>query len=176
VVSSVEGWAVNWPGLGELADPRAIGSAWRVATPLRTERERRAALVELDALIAVWLGISAEELAAIYRSRYPVLSGYEALTWFDAGGRKITQNHNTHGHGQTKKHYEQLMVYLDPEIRGPVPDGYTAPFHKAEREAEYRPAHAVFSERLAAPSEPVTARARDTSVSSGYGRRGRFLP
>ena len=29
-------------------------------TPLRTERERRAALVEIDALVAVWLGIDAD--------------------------------------------------------------------------------------------------------------------
>jgi hypothetical protein len=40
------------------------------------------------------------------------------------------------------------MAHLDPEINGPVPDGYTAPFYKADREAEYRQAHAVFSERL----------------------------
>lgn len=117
-------------------------------TPLRTERERRSALVELDSLVALWLDMSTDELIAVYRSRYPVLSDYEAQTWFDTNGRKIAGDHNTYGHGQTKQHFEQLMEHLDPEINGPVPDGYTAPFYKAEREAEYRQAHAVFSERL----------------------------
>ncbi|MEV4322376.1 class I SAM-dependent DNA methyltransferase [Microbispora rosea] len=143
-----EQWAADWPGLKPLGDPAAVTPDWAYATPLRTERERRAALVELDALVALWLGITAEQLVAIYRSRYPVLSDYEAQIWFDANGRKIAGNHNTYGYGQTKQHFEQLMAHLDPEINGPVPDGFTAPFYKADREAEYRQAHAVFSERL----------------------------
>lgn len=125
-----------------------LRAEWSYNTPLRAERERRAALVELDALVALWLGMTAEQLVAIYRSRYPVLSDYEAKTWFDADGRKIASNHNTYGYGQTKAHYEQLLAHFDPEINGPVPDGYAAPFYKADREAEYRQAHAVFAERL----------------------------
>ncbi|MFC0864310.1 Eco57I restriction-modification methylase domain-containing protein [Sphaerimonospora cavernae] len=143
-----EQWAADWPGLKPLGDPAAVTPEWVYATPLRTERERRAALVELDALVALWLGMTAEQLVAIYRSRYPVLSDYEAQIWFDANGRKIAGNHNTYGYGQTKQHFEQLMAHLDPETNGPVPEGYTAPFYKADREAEYRQAHAVFSERL----------------------------
>ncbi|SPT57088.1 class I SAM-dependent DNA methyltransferase [Actinomadura madurae] len=143
-----ETWAVKWSGVKRLNDPEAIAPEWTSNTPLRSERERRAALVELDTLVALWLGMTAEQLIAIYRSRYPVLSDYEALTWFDANGRKIAGNFNTFGHGQSKEHFEQLQDHLDPEINGPVPDGYEAPFYKADREAEYRQAHAVFSERL----------------------------
>ncbi|GIH72625.1 class I SAM-dependent DNA methyltransferase [Sphaerimonospora thailandensis] len=143
-----EQWAADWPGLRPLGEAASVTPEWAYATPLRIERERRAALVELDALVALWLGMTAEQLVAIYRSRYPVLSDYEAQIWFDANGRKIAGNHNTYGYGQTKQHYEQLMAHLDPEANGPVPDGYTAPFYKADREAEYRQAHAVFSERL----------------------------
>ncbi|MEV4251832.1 class I SAM-dependent DNA methyltransferase [Spirillospora sp. NPDC049652] len=138
-------WAAAWPGLQPLA---CSSPTWEYSTPLRTERERRAALVELDALVAVWLGMTADQLVAIYRSRYPILSDYEAQTWFDAYGRKIAGNHNTYGYGQTKADFEALMAHLDPDINGPVPEGYEAPFYKADREAEYRQAHAVFSERL----------------------------
>lgn len=145
---SDETWAVDWPGLAPLNKPAAITSEWNYDTPLRTERERRAALVELDAMVALWIGMTAEQLVAIYRSRYPVLSDYEAQMWFDANGRKIAGNHNTFGYGQTKEHFKQLQDHLDPEINGPVPDGYAAPFYKADREAEYRQAHAVFAERL----------------------------
>jgi len=143
-----EQWAVDWSGLKPLGNPDAITPEWTYATPLRTERERRAALVEVDALVALWLGMSAEQLVAIYRSRYPVLADYEAQTWFDANGRKIAGNHNAYGYGQTKEHFEQLMAHLDPEVNAPPPEGYTPPFYKADREAEYRQAHAVFSERL----------------------------
>ncbi|MEV4380807.1 class I SAM-dependent DNA methyltransferase [Streptosporangium sp. NPDC049644] len=142
---SNEKWAVGWPGLAPLEN---VASKWARETPLRSEAERRAALVEIDALVAVWLGIGVEELIAAYRSRYGVLSNYENEMWFDSNGRKIAGNFNTFGHGQTKEQFKQLMAHLDPEVNGPVPDGYTAPFYKADREAEYRQAHAVFSERL----------------------------
>ncbi|RKS79679.1 hypothetical protein BZB76_1154 [Actinomadura pelletieri DSM 43383] len=147
---SSESWAADWPGLAPLNDSAAMTSEWNYGTPLRTERERRAALVELDAMVALWLGMTAEQLVAIYRSRYPVLSDYEAQIWFDANGRKIAGNHNTFGYGQTKEHFKQLQEHLDPEVNGPVPDGYEAPFYKADRENEYREAHAVFAERLRA--------------------------
>ena len=141
-----EEWAVEWPGLPPLSAD--IGPEWTAATPLRTERARRAALVELDALVAVWLGMSVDHLIAIYRSRFPVLADRESRMWFDANGRRIAGDYNTFGYGQTKDHFEQLVAHLDPGINGPVPEGYSAPFYKADREAEYRQAHAVFSKRL----------------------------
>ncbi|OSC46232.1 hypothetical protein B5181_42785, partial [Streptomyces sp. 4F] len=96
-----EDWAnPDWPGLKPLA--AGLKPTWEYGTPLRTEHERRAALVELDALVSVWLGITADQLAAIFKSRYPQLYDYESATWFDANGRKIAADFNTHGHGQTK--------------------------------------------------------------------------
>ncbi|QBI56469.1 Eco57I restriction-modification methylase domain-containing protein [Streptomonospora litoralis] len=142
-----ESWAVGWP---ELAPLGGVGAEWDYGTPLRTERERRAALVELDALVSAWFGIGAEELVAVYRSRYPVLAEREKEIWFDAKGRKIAASHHTYGHGQTKEHYLQLQKYLNSSGTEPVPEGYEAPFYKADREGEYRQAHAVFSERLRA--------------------------
>jgi hypothetical protein len=138
------GWSAG-PAFPPLGD---IGPTWERATPLRTEYERRAALVEIDALVAVWLGITEEQLEAIYPARYPVLGDYEDITWFDAAGRKIAGNWNTFGTGQTKEHWQQFENYLEDPAANPVPDGYTAPFYKADRVAEYRQAHAVFAERL----------------------------
>ncbi|MFE9646439.1 Eco57I restriction-modification methylase domain-containing protein [Streptomyces sp. NPDC006365] len=140
-----EGWAVQWPRVAPLAGH--LKSAWEYATPLRTECERRAALVELDALVAVWLGVTADQLVAIYKSRYPVLSDYEAETWFDGKGRKIARNHNTHGYGQTKENYEQFLAFQKKERTEP-PEGYAEPFYKADREKEMRAAHAYFEARL----------------------------
>lgn len=116
--------------------------------PLRTEYERRAALVELDALVAVWLGITADHLASIFKSRFPQLHDYEAATYFDANGRKIAGDFNTFGHGQTKQDYLDLLAHLEDPAATPPPVGYTAPFYKADRETEMRSAHAHFQARV----------------------------
>lgn len=142
-----EDWAnPDWPHLKPLA--AGLKPTWEYSTPLRTEHERRAALVEVDALVAVWLGITADQLAAIFNSRYPQLYDYESATWFDANGRKIAADFNTYGHGQTKQDYLDLMAHLEDPERTPPPEGYQAPFYKADREAEMRAAHANFQARL----------------------------
>ncbi|KAF3468532.1 class I SAM-dependent DNA methyltransferase [Streptomyces sp. Tu 3180] len=142
-----EDWAnPQWPRIKPLA--ANLNSTWEYSTPLRTEYERRAALVELDALVAVWLGITADQLAAIFKSRYPQLYDYESATYFDANGRKIAADFNTYGHGQTKQDYIDLMAHLENPETTPPPAGYTAPFYKADREAEMRAAHAHFQARL----------------------------
>ncbi|MFF4578402.1 hypothetical protein ACFY15_08380 [Streptomyces sp. NPDC001373] len=141
-----EGWACEWPGLPPL---NAVGQHWERDTALRTERARRAALVELDALVAVWLGLSAEALIAMYRARFPVMNRFEEVTWFDAEGWKIAGNARTVGQRQTKESWAQFKVYQADPASAPVPEAYTAPFFKADREAEMRAAHAVFQIRLA---------------------------
>ncbi|MGC5377488.1 Eco57I restriction-modification methylase domain-containing protein [Micromonospora sp. DT68] len=140
-----ERWTASVPGQDGLGE---IGPSWTWSTPLRSDRDRRAALVEIDAIVAVWLGISADELIAIYRSRYPVLADYEDAIFFDAEGRRIAANYRVFGIRQKKENFEELTAYLDDPERNSVPDGYTAPFYKADRENEYRQAHAVFSKRL----------------------------
>ncbi|MFF2192064.1 hypothetical protein [Streptomyces sp. NPDC058157] len=140
-----EPWAGEWPGLQPLHD---VSPDWRRETPLRSERARRSALVEIDALVAVWLGMDADALIAAYRGRFPVLQKYEAVTWFDSEGWKIAGNARTIGQRQTKESWAQFEAYRADPAKAPVPDGYTAPFHKADREAEMRAAHAVFQKRL----------------------------
>ncbi|MFD9478324.1 MULTISPECIES: class I SAM-dependent DNA methyltransferase [Streptomyces] len=142
-----EDWAnPNWPRMKPLAS--GLTPNWDYTTPLRTEYERRAALVELDALVAVWLGITADHLASIFKSRFPQLHDYEAATYFDANGRKIAGDFNTFGHGQTKQDYLDLLAHLEDPAATPPPVGYTAPFYKADRETEMRSAHAHFQARV----------------------------
>ncbi|MEV6107817.1 class I SAM-dependent DNA methyltransferase [Streptomyces sp. NPDC051940] len=142
-----EDWAnPTWPALKPLA--AGLKATWTYNTPLRTEHERRAAMVELDALVAVCLGITADQLAAIFKSRYAILADYEAKTYFDADGRKIAANPNYFGHGQSKQDYADLLDHLAALETTPPPTGYTAPFYKADREAEMRAAHATFQARL----------------------------
>ncbi|MET4642386.1 type I restriction-modification system DNA methylase subunit [Streptomyces atratus] len=146
-----EPWAIDWPNLK--TQLHHVAPVWQRDTALRTEYSRRAALVEIDALVAVWLGIDVDTLIAMYRARFPVLQGYEAVSWFDAKERKVAGKHQAFGFDQTKDHWTQFEAYQeafekDPETTVPVPDGYTAPFYKAEREREMREAHAYFKQRL----------------------------
>ncbi|GHD60543.1 class I SAM-dependent DNA methyltransferase [Streptomyces goshikiensis] len=142
-----EDWAnPHWPNLQPLT--ANLTPTWEPTTSLRTEHERRAALVELDALVAVWLGITSDQLVAIFRSRFPQLYDYESATYFDVNGRKVAADFNTFGHGQIKQDYLDLLAHLEDPANVLPPAGYTAPFYKADREAEMRAAHAHFQARL----------------------------
>ncbi|MEU5323630.1 hypothetical protein AB0G67_43820 [Streptomyces sp. NPDC021056] len=143
--SGKEAWAYPWQALQRLDD---VGPEWTSRTPLRTERSRRAALVEIDALVAVWIGVTADALATMYNARLSIMKSFDAVTWFDANGRKIAGDRYAYGHGQTKEHYEQFQAHLNASGDVPPPEGYAAPFYKANREKEMREAHAYFKQRL----------------------------
>ncbi|MFF7376409.1 hypothetical protein ACFY96_14250 [Streptomyces massasporeus] len=161
--AAYEPWAINWPGMK--TELHAVTPTWQRDTPLRTEYARRAALVEIDALVAVWLGMDADALIAAYKGRFPVLQKYEAASWFDAEGWKLASNARTIGQRQTKETWTQFEAYREavgepsqegvlpadltaPPTDATPPDGYTAPFYKADREREMRAAHAYFEQRL----------------------------
>lgn len=84
-------------GTVELGD---IGREWSAATPLRREYDRWLALCDIDALVALTLGIGAEQLAQMYRSQFGVLRRYETASVFDSKGRRLADPHQNHGHLQ----------------------------------------------------------------------------
>jgi hypothetical protein len=66
-----------------------LGPEWKREYALRTDYERRQALVEIDVLVAIELGMTLEELCAIYRIQFPVLRQNENDTWYDKKGRIV---------------------------------------------------------------------------------------
>jgi hypothetical protein len=124
-----------WTSRSRFADCTVLGAVrprWVMSTPLRKEVERWQALVEIDALAAVMLGISAEELCAIYRTQFGVLRKYERVMQFDRNGRQVPKD--------VLKEYEKHGTRADL-------GRYELPFTGVNREAEMTIAHEEFSRR-----------------------------
>lgn len=132
----------GWPQLG------VTDRNWTMDTPLRTDFERRAALVEIDALAAIMLGLTADQLVLMYTGQFGVLRKYEHTMWFDARGDKIAKEHHAMGVRQQKNDYQLLMAYNDGEPCGDLLERYEPPFVQPNREAEMRAAYAEFTDRL----------------------------
>ncbi|ACY19688.1 type II restriction enzyme, methylase subunit [Gordonia bronchialis DSM 43247] len=147
------------PFAGQLKPLGVSVPEWSMTTPLRTDFERRAALVEIDALSALMLGLTAEHLALMFRTQFPVLRKYEYEMYFDANGRKIAKDHHAQGVHQQKEDFKLLQEWMIGGDHGDLLDRYTPfepdaehaePwFYKPDREAEMRAAYAEFEQRLA---------------------------
>ena len=129
-------------------DLAAVAPEWTAATPLRIAEDRRQALVEIDALVALMLGVTADQLCTIYRTQFAVLYGYDHNTYvYDPKGRLVPN--------------EVLSVWRKKgdkisgaERTATNQSGHTyiheLPFRTLDREADMRTAYAEFERRLAA--------------------------
>ena len=143
-----DAWTKDDPRLNADTAFAALSPEWTWATPLRTRYARRQALVELDVLAAMALGLTLEELQTIYRVQFPVLRKYEQNTWYDRNGRIIyTKNRGLTGVGFKSKKWREVKDYGpgetveqtledDTQPGGPVERTivYEAPFDKCDRE------------------------------------------
>ena len=133
---------------------------WTWNTPLRTDYERRQALVEIDVLTSMALGMTLEQLKTIYRIQFPVLQSYEADTWYDRNGRIVfTNNRSLTGVGYSRPEWEQIKNAIsgtftrtitdDTQPGGPVERviEYVAPFDRCNREQDYETAWRFFEEK-----------------------------
>jgi hypothetical protein len=132
----------NRPDLG------AIAPNWMTTTPLRIAEDRRQALVEIDSLVALILGVTADQICRIYRTQFSVLYGYDHKTnVYDANGRLVPnevlsvwrkKGDQLTGAEQTATNQAE-HTYI-----------YELPFRLLDREADMRTAYTEFERRLAA--------------------------
>ena len=120
---------------------------------MRNAFERRWALVEIDALAALELGLTLAELCTIYRTQFPVLRDYEHDTWFDTHGRiAFTSSKGLVGVGLDRKSFELWQDHLrrgapppsDVDTKNLVP-----PFEVRDREEDMGHAYEHFARTLA---------------------------
>ncbi|STX07478.1 class I SAM-dependent DNA methyltransferase [Kocuria rosea] len=113
----------------------------------RVAEERRAAEIELDALVSLMLEITADELCAIYRTQFAVLRAIEHNDLYDANGRKVMDS--------VVKVYRLRGENLSAEERSWVhPQSgveyvFELPFRTLDREKDMRVAYAHFEKVLA---------------------------
>jgi hypothetical protein len=147
-----------------------LKSTWQWATPLRNYFERRQALVEIDVIAAMALGLSLEDLEMIYNIQFPVLQQNENDTWYDAEGKIVftcskgltgvgldrpawnamrgEEITNEKGDVMGYKGVEPTYLHtIDPaksELYGGQQQTFVAPYTKCDRIEDYRTAWAHF--------------------------------
>ncbi len=178
----IDAWTRPDPRLPD--DWDALPPTWDRNVALRTDYTRRQALVEIDVLAALALGLTLDELLTIYRVQFPVMRQYEADTWYDARGRIVfTVSKGLPGVGLPRKAvngdtawtlrrpdgatqsdtalgWEDIRGLRDAVIIRRVTDDtlpagpvervieYHAPFHRCDREQDYRAAWEAFAHRM----------------------------
>lgn len=131
-------------GAADLGD---VGARWTPRTPLRLAADRRQALLEIDALVALMLDLTADELCSIYRTQFPVLYGYDRNTsCYDAHGRLVPTAVLTAWRRKGDRVSEQERT-----ARHAAGTTYTyeLPFGTLDREADMRQAYAHFERAMA---------------------------
>ena len=153
-----------------------VGSDWCRESAVRSQIGRRTALVEMDVLVAMALGLTLDQLQTIYRVQFFVLRANESDTWYDKNGRIVfTVSKGLPGVGlpRSKKkgdpnpcwsdvqHMSEEAGYAGSDtvtqvvIDDTLPGGprektivYQAPWIRCDREKDYEVAWKHFAERF----------------------------
>lgn len=127
-----------------------VSRTWTAESPLRLAADRYQAQVEIDALVALGLGVTAEELCTVYRTQFPVMYGYDqgrgpGARWYDANGRLVPL--------AVRKAWEKLGDSASSgDLTATNAQGYSyeyvPPFITLDREEDMRTAYAEFERRF----------------------------
>jgi hypothetical protein len=144
----------SWAGVDPLLENFRLGSAedaWSPTTPLRLAYHRRQAQLEIDSLVAIALGLSADELCSVYRTQFSVLFGYDSgisrtrQYFYDVHGRLVP--------GEVLKAWKAKGGRITAAERTATNAAgntyvYEPQFRTLDREADMRQAYAHFERVL----------------------------
>ena len=137
----------------------ALEEHWSFSTPLRSDYARRQALVELDVLVSLALGLSLQQLEMVYQLDFSVMQGYERDTWYDAVGNTVFSKKSLGPSKPSRREFEQAkdmakgvytVTYVDDTLPGgPVERSidYEAPFNTCNRIEDYKTAWSYFEKK-----------------------------
>ena len=162
-----EQWSIDDPRLKPFD---TLTREWQWATPLRNYFERRQALVEIDVIAAMALGLSLKDLEMIYSIQFPVLQQNEGDTWYDQKGHIVfTCSKGLTGVGCDRREWnaicgtvsadgnsydgngEPYTHTIDPkksELYGGQQVTYYPPYTRPDRIQDYRRAWEFFEKRF----------------------------
>ena len=144
---------------------KRLSRLWTRDSPVRSDYARRQALVEIDVLVAMGLGMTLEELQTIYRVQFPVMRFNESDTWYDQKGRIVfTASKGLPGVGlprtskdgpawedaRSLQHGTVEQTVMDDTLPGGPRKKtivYHAPFDRCDRECDYEVVWAEFEKR-----------------------------
>lgn len=132
-----------------------LNELWSVHIPLKNYYERRQALIELDVIVSMILGLTCEELIILFDIQFPVLQQNEDDTWYDQRGNIVfTCSKGLTGVGVDRPVWETIRDIKDGEFyehtieKSELYYGekviYYAPFERCDRVEDYKVAWAHF--------------------------------
>ena len=152
------GWSLEDHRLSKM---NIVSEKWNPTIPLRNSFERRQALLEIDVITSLALGLTIEELLNIYIIQFPVLRSYEEFTYYDKKGKVIYTNNNQglKSIGLDKEDFLSVKENKDGELvkrtvtKSEMYYGneitYYPPFNKCDRVEDYKRAWAHFEKVFA---------------------------
>lgn len=146
---------------------KILSPQWDYSYPLRTDYARRQALVEIDVLVAMALGMTLQQLINIYQIQFYIMRGYENDTWYDSKGRIAFSSKNYGNLTYKRPEWESEIKTLPKGYKvirviddDTTPRGiekreieYVAPFDKCDREMDYALAWEFFFNKYMGDNE-----------------------
>ena len=151
-------WKGHFGECGRTEPTTQHSHEWKWETPLRTQLDRRQALVELDVIVTKALGLSLDDLLLMYRVSFPTMRKYDADTFYDQNGRCVFSAKSGESY-LSRQEWESIRDMKDGEFQKTITETvfsdtptertiiYKAPFFKKDREADYQEAWEMLEKR-----------------------------